>query len=76
MGPEDAAQFMTVLSGHRYQGCQRRVAHATVAHLQGLEENLCHYRKTCVLHSPVRARRPLVNNSTPPELDNCEDVTS
>eukprot|EP00811_Abedinium_folium_P033998 NODE_6919_length_1625_cov_7.931909.p1 GENE.NODE_6919_length_1625_cov_7.931909~~NODE_6919_length_1625_cov_7.931909.p1 ORF type:complete len:495 (+),score=130.62 NODE_6919_length_1625_cov_7.931909:184-1485(+) len=74
--PEDAAQFMTVLSGHRYQGCKCRVAHATAAHLQGLEENLSHYRKTSVFYSPVRALRPRVNNSTPPDLDNCEDVTS
>eukprot|EP00811_Abedinium_folium_P034903 NODE_7744_length_1553_cov_12.003506.p1 GENE.NODE_7744_length_1553_cov_12.003506~~NODE_7744_length_1553_cov_12.003506.p1 ORF type:complete len:450 (+),score=113.73 NODE_7744_length_1553_cov_12.003506:60-1409(+) len=74
--PEDAAQFMTAMSGHLYQGCKRRVAHATAAHLQGLEKNLRHYRKTSVLYSPARALRPLIDNSSPPVFsDSCKDAT-
>eukprot|EP00811_Abedinium_folium_P032901 NODE_5908_length_1722_cov_13.201254.p1 GENE.NODE_5908_length_1722_cov_13.201254~~NODE_5908_length_1722_cov_13.201254.p1 ORF type:complete len:447 (-),score=93.05 NODE_5908_length_1722_cov_13.201254:205-1545(-) len=73
--PENAVRFMAVMNGHQFQGCKRRVAHTTAAHMQGLRENLSHYNKTCVLHSPVRAMRPLIDN-TPPVLNNCEVASS
>merc|ERR1719197_2249786 len=51
--PADAKRCQEVVQGHRfahYMGkSKRRVAHVSVAHLQGLERNLKHYSCTAVL---------------------------
>lgn len=58
----DADRFSSVLHDYRFMRHQQRpcrVAAVSVAHIQGLENNLRHYARTAVTDSKCKQRRPL-----------------
>lgn len=65
--PEDAQRCMKVMSGHKFTrlhpGQQMRHAQVSVAHLQGLEENLAHFQNTAVFSSCSDQLQPWVRPS-------------
>lgn len=61
--PITAANCMKWFEGHRFlhqQRSSKKLAKISVAHLQGLEKNLQHYKNTIVNASTAESRRPVV----------------
>lgn len=61
--PGEAARCQDTLQGYQfmwYRTWKRRVAHVSVAHIQGLEKNLEHCNKTLVLSSAAPRLQPWV----------------
>jgi len=65
--PEDAQQCMKVMSGYKFTrlrpGQQQRHAQVSVAHLQGLKQNLAHFQNTAVFSSSSGLLQPWVRSS-------------
>eukprot|EP00930_Biecheleria_cincta_P056888 TRINITY_DN42904_c0_g1_i1.p1 TRINITY_DN42904_c0_g1~~TRINITY_DN42904_c0_g1_i1.p1 ORF type:complete len:479 (-),score=76.24 TRINITY_DN42904_c0_g1_i1:140-1576(-) len=68
--PEDCDKCMQVMSGHKFKklhpGQQQRYAQVSVAHLQGIEDNLAHFQNTAVFSSGSGLLQPWVRPSSMP----------
>lgn len=65
--PKDAHECMLTLDGHqffRYRSSKKRVAQVSVAHIQGLEQNLAHCQGTSVFSTQQHWLRPWVRKWT------------
>jgi hypothetical protein len=63
INPDVAQKCMAVFQGHRFRKhglTSGKIASASVAHIQGLEDNLRHYKKAVVSTAKNKQRRPVV----------------
>jgi len=60
INPGWAMQCQQVFTNYRFRNQKRKLAHVSVAHLQGLEANMKHYKDKAIAQVCDKSRRPVV----------------
>jgi len=65
---EKCQKAMEIFNGYRflkYQTISRKIASVSIAHIQGLANNLKHYKQSAVNESKIKEHRPMVRQHFP-----------